>query len=77
MKSWMAVLVLALPLTMAHAKNDGGDKGGRGHSSPRTGGNPGVAAPEIDGTSGALAIALAGGGLALLSRARRLRPETN
>lgn len=30
-----------------------------------------VPVPEIDGASGALAIALAGGGLALLQRSRR------
>lgn len=36
-----------------------------------------VPAPEIDGASGALVIALAGGGLALLQRSRRRRDESS
>lgn len=52
-----------------HDRGDRGNKGG--NSSGGRGGN--VAAPEIDGASGALAIALAGGGLALLQRSRRRR----
>ena len=34
-----------------------------------------VAAPEIDAAAGTLAIALAGGGMALLARSRRRRDE--
>lgn len=78
MKRILAVALLAIPLsfacaTAAHAMGKDKDKG-RGGKPPkrdRDRGGQTVAAPEIDGAAGTLAIALAGGGLALLSRSRR------
>lgn len=80
MKRILAVALLAIPLsfacaTAAHAMGKDKDKDkGRGGKPPkrdRDRGGQTVAAPEIDGAAGTLAIALAGGGLALLSRSRR------
>jgi len=65
MKKLIAVVLIAAPLANAHA---GLFDILRPILQPIT--QP-VPAPEIDGASGALAIALAGGGLALLQRSRR------
>lgn len=66
MKKLIAVVLIAAPLANAHAGLF--DILKPILQPPR---NQPVPAPEIDGASGALAIALAGGGLALLQRSRR------
>lgn len=76
MKHFLAVAALALPLAFSGAIADGGkgkdkDKGSKPPKKDKDRGGEVVAAPEIDAAAGTLAIALAGGGMALLARSRR------
>ncbi len=76
MKHFLAVALLAVPLafTSALAADDAKGKGSKPPKKDKDTGGSVVAAPEIDGAAGTLAIALAGGGMALLARSRRKQP---
>ena len=81
MKRLIAAVVLAAPMANAHAICILGFIGrcpppapAPTVPSPAPASPAPVSAPEIDGTSGALALALAGGGIALLQRSRRRQP---
>lgn len=70
MKRSIAVVLLVLPFSFgvmaASAPVGTGSKPPKKDKTPAT-----VKAPEIDAAAGSLAVALAGGGLALLARSRR------
>lgn len=71
MKHFLAVALLAVPLSFTCAMA-GDDSKGKGSKPPKKDkGGSVVGAPEIDAAAGTLAIALAGGGMALLARSRR------
>lgn len=88
MKRLLAIALLAVPLSFTFAEandrdrgrnddrgSDRGrdDRGDKGKGGDKDKGPAAVAAPEIDAAAGTLAIALAGGGMALLARSRRKR----
>ena len=69
MKRFLAVALLAVPMAFTSALAAGDS--GKGSKPPKKDKGGAVAAPEIDAAAGTLAIALAGGGMALLARSRR------
>jgi len=74
MKRLLAFALLSIPLAFGAAMADGDKDKGKGGKPPKKDKDKGgsvVAAPEIDAAAGTLAIALAGGGMALLARSRR------
>ena len=70
MKRLLAFALFSIPLAFGAAMADGDKSKGSKPPKKDKGGSV-VSAPEIDAAAGTLAIALAGGGMALLARSRR------
>ncbi len=73
MKHFLAMILIAAPLSFTCAIAGPKDKDPKPPKKDKDKDKGGlvVGAPEIDAAAGTLAIALAGGGMALLARSRR------